>query len=93
MGQVEVGRDADLDPFTKESFMSYLNTNALVDGNIPAGQSCPFAGECKLIMERCPTEDNLKTVAFSCALARLNSLIKKENLPEDSLLVKVRNGL
>jgi hypothetical protein len=73
--------------------IGYLNANGLVDGNIPAGQACPFAGECNRIMERCPTEDNLKAVAFSCALARLNSLIKKENLPEDSLLVKVRNGL
>lgn len=75
--------------------MSYLNENGLVDGNIPAGQPCPWWSKCSMKVERCPSEKNPKKVDYSCALARLNSTIdssKKEGrkLP---LLEKVRDNL
>jgi len=75
--------------------MSYTNTNGLVDGCIPEGQPCPFAGDCKMKTDNCPVEGRVKANKFSCALARLNSLIsegKKEGhkLP---LLEKVRDNL
>jgi hypothetical protein len=55
---------------------SYTNDHGLVGGNIPAGQPCPFLDACKLRFERCPTPENLKTVPFSCAAARLHALVK-----------------
>lgn len=69
--------------------------NGLVDGNIPAGKPCPWWGNCSMKVEGCPSDKNLKPRAFSCALARLNSIIdsgKKEGrkLP---LLEKVRDNL
>lgn len=75
--------------------MSYTNSNGLVDGNIPAGSPCPFVEGCGMKNERCPTEGNVKPHAFSCALARLNSLIadvkkKGESLP---LLESVRDSV
>jgi hypothetical protein len=75
--------------------VSYLNSNGLVDGNIPAGSACPFIGNCQMKNERCPSEEKVKPHTFSCALARLNSMIKKSdsegvNLP---LLKKVRDNL
>lgn len=57
--------------------MSYLNANGLKDGNIPAGNACPFLSECGLKFDRCPTSDKPKQVDFSCAAARLFSLTKK----------------
>jgi hypothetical protein len=57
--------------------MGYYNENGLVDGNIPIGKACPFIDECKLKMDRCPTQEKPKTVPFSCAAARLHSLLKK----------------
>lgn len=73
--------------------MSYLNSNGLEDGNIPAGQPCPFWESCKMRTDNCPSQSQPKPRAFSCALARLNSMIKKEDLGPCSLLVKVRDGL
>jgi hypothetical protein len=74
---------------------NYTNSNGLVDGNIPAGQACPFVGECVMKNERCPTEGNVKQCAYSCALARLHSVIaegkkKGEKLP---ILEHVRDNL
>lgn len=74
--------------------MSYLDENGLVDGNIPAGKPCPWWGQCSMKVDRCPSSTNLKTNAYSCALARLNSTIdssksKGRSLP---LLEKVRDG-
>lgn len=74
---------------------NYTNSNGLVDGNIPAGQACPFAGECTMKNERCPTEGNVKRCAYSCALARLHSVLAEgkkrgEKLP---ILEHVRDNL
>lgn len=44
--------------------------NGLVDGNIPAGQVCPFLEKCAMKFDRCPTKESLKPVDFSCAAAR-----------------------
>ena len=75
--------------------MSYTNSNGLVNGNIPAGQPCPFAAECGRKNEHCPVPGKVKPNDFSCALARLNSLIadgkkKGESLP---LLESVRDSV
>lgn len=55
--------------------MSYLDENGLVDGKIPAGSACPWHETCDLKMDRCPSKEKPKENAFSCALARLNSMI------------------
>lgn len=68
--------------------MSYLNTNGLVDGNIPANKPCPFYAECKRKTGYCPSETNLLAHTFSCALARLNSIIL---VSDNSLLKAVRD--
>ena len=51
----------------------YMNANGLVRGKIPEGQPCPFIDVCKLRVAQCPSKDNLKTTAYSCAAARLHS--------------------
>ena len=56
----------------------YLNSNGLENGRIPAGKPCPFLTECGLRMDRCPSPEALKENPFSCAAARLHSMIKKE---------------
>jgi hypothetical protein len=55
----------------------------LVNGNIPAGQPCPFANTCHFKFERCPTEDNVKMVDFSCAAARLQDMIQQRDPSSD----------
>lgn len=52
-----------------------LNSNGLVNGNIPKGQPCPFHVNCKMGNERCPVEGNTKEVDFSCAAARAHSMV------------------
>lgn len=42
----------------------------LVDGNIPAGQPCPFIDQCSLKNEGCPTKEAVKLGMYSCAAAR-----------------------
>lgn len=43
----------------------------LVDGNIPAHTTCPFAGECGLNKDgNCGHQGVNHTVDYSCALAR-----------------------
>lgn len=54
--------------------MTHYNSNGLVNGLIPAGEPCPFAAKCGLIMDRCPVEGKVKSHAFSCAAARGFSL-------------------
>ncbi len=56
----------------------YLNANGLVDGNIPAGNACPFAGNCTMQNERCPTDGNTKPNDYSCGAARLHSIYKEK---------------
>lgn len=56
--------------------MQYLNSNGLVDGNIPKQTACPFYESCKLKNSNCPSNSNLKSNDFSCAAARANSLVK-----------------
>jgi hypothetical protein len=58
--------------------MSYLNQNGLEDGNIPKGKACPFLQECGLRNDRCPTQENPKPVNYSCAGARLFSLVREK---------------
>ena len=54
----------------------YLNSNGLVRGLIPPRTPCPFFEECGRREDRCPNEINLKEHHFSCALARLHSIVK-----------------
>jgi hypothetical protein len=56
----------------------HLNTNGLVDGNIPAGHSCPFLADCLTRRAWCPSNDGmqaLRDVPYSCAAARAHSMI------------------
>lgn len=52
----------------------HLNTNGLVDGNIPAGQSCPFVERCSARTTRCPVDNDTLPWPFSCAAARAHSI-------------------
>ena len=60
------------------TLMKYYNANGLVHGNIPADKECPFWETCGRRTENCPSESNgnLRSHPFSCALARLASLVK-----------------
>ncbi len=59
--------------------MSYLNTNGLVNGNIPKGQPCPFLAECKFRVDNCPSAEKPNTEHdYSCAAARFHSMLKKK---------------
>lgn len=51
------------------------NKSLLVGGNIPAGKACPFIKDCPGKSARCPSEDNLKEVDYSCAAARAFDMI------------------
>lgn len=54
----------------------FRNNNGLVNGLIPAGQTCPFLERCKFKVHTCPGVDNkTKPNNFSCAAARAFSLI------------------
>jgi hypothetical protein len=55
--------------------LDHTNTNGLVNGDIPANQPCPFHTTCPMIFERCPTPENLNPHPFSCACARMQSII------------------
>lgn len=57
---------------------SYLNNNGLEDGNIPVGKPCPFLANCRLRNDSCPNDKNPRTRAYSCAMARLHSMIAEE---------------
>lgn len=51
----------------------------LTNGNIPAGQPCPFEARCFLKNDKCPLIEKLKTNDFSCAAARMYvSIIESE---------------
>ena len=58
--------------------MDWLNANGLVDGNIPPETQCPFWDDCGRRVANCPSHENgnLRPHDFSCALARLFSLVK-----------------
>lgn len=62
--------------------LSYTNANGLVAGKIPVGKPCPFLSECSMINNHCPTDEEPKAEAYSCATARMHSLLKEE--PRDS---------
>lgn len=53
----------------------HTNSNGLVHGDIPAGDPCPWHDSCHAFNEGCPSPENLKPHPFSCALARLHSII------------------
>lgn len=57
--------------------------NILTDGNIRAGEECPFWANCKLRTTNCPSveNNNLREHPFSCGAARLFVIIEemKEN--------------
>jgi hypothetical protein len=57
---------------------SYMNSNGLENGLIPAGRICPFLSQCKLmVVDRCPSEKHQPPGAYSCAAARLWSITIK----------------
>jgi hypothetical protein len=61
--------------------MDWCNSNGLVDGLIPAGEPCPFWDECGRRTDNCPSHQNgniRMNHGFSCALARLTSLVKNQ---------------
>lgn len=51
----------------------------LVDGMIPAGQPCPFHNICQFRLDRCPSDQQVKDVDFSCAAARLHDAIERRS--------------
>jgi hypothetical protein len=55
---------------------NWLDSNGLVAGKIPTGTACHMAKTCNRIAPMCPTEEKPREVDFSCALARLGSLVK-----------------
>lgn len=63
----------------------YLDTNGLIKGMIPAGRACPFLSKCNFKVHTCPGVDGkMKAGNFSCAAARLHSLVednKEATLP------------
>jgi hypothetical protein len=65
------------------------NSNGLIGGNIPAGNSCPFLSECSLRNERCPSAENIKTNDFSCAAARMFSTCKTNKQGPNTILGRV----
>lgn len=61
----------------------FLNSNGLVNGDIPKEKPCLFVDRCTAFVEgRCPSETNLKNVAYSCAFARGLSLDAEETKRE-----------
>lgn len=62
---------------------AWLNAHGLVDGRIPAGTPCHHAAECQRRGDNCPTTERPRDVAFSCALARLASLVKLERKDDE----------
>lgn len=58
--------------------VSFLDSNGLEAGNIPAGKPCPFRVGCLARTSACPDNANLRSVPYSCAAARLHSLIKND---------------
>jgi hypothetical protein len=77
--------------------MLFLNSNGLVDGRIPAGKPCPFASDCTVYNERCPSKenDNMRTVPMSCAIARAFSITKSPTEPkeEKSVISSIFDGV
>lgn len=55
----------------------FRNSNGLVEGKIPVGDPCPFFDKCGHSGLNCPTQENPKTVPFSCGLARGWSISKE----------------
>jgi hypothetical protein len=62
----------------KRSAAAYLNENGLVRGRIPPKTPCPFHKECGRKTDNCPSKQRTKENEFSCAAARLFSLIKAD---------------
>lgn len=54
--------------------MSQLN----LDGNIPAGEPCPWHDRCAICWAACPTPNNLKEVDYSCGAARSFDLVERD---------------
>ena len=61
--------------------VSYLNSNGLEDGRIPAGNPCPFLKKCHPTFQ-CPGELGVYQVPYSCGLARAFSLEAAREAPE-----------
>lgn len=59
------------------SAFNALNMHGLKGGKIPSGEACPFFHGCRRRDGNCPTAEAPKSVDFSCAVARLHSLIKE----------------
>ncbi len=64
-----------------------MNKRILIDGVIPAGTVCPYLEKCEARVDRCPSEESLKTINYSCAAARAFA-----SLPEE-LVKKLLSGI
>jgi len=62
------------------------NAGGLVDGRIPAGKACPFLKTCSMKVASCPTKQESKSIAFSCAAARAHALLL---ISDSSILRKI----
>jgi len=62
--------------------VDWLNNCGLVNGNIPAGNECPFLKECEMLTDNCPSvaRGNIRKHSFSCACARAFALIKHNKM-------------
>ena len=68
----------------------YLDTNGLVKGLIPAGQPCPFLSKCNFKVHTCPGVDGkMKPNNFSCAAARLHSMVEENKAHELPIMRRV----
>ena len=60
-----------------ENSTSFLNSNGLINGIIPAETPCPFIDECVIYdVTKCPNKEKLHPAGYSCAAARGFSLTK-----------------
>lgn len=68
----------------------YLDANGLVKGLIPAGQACPFLSKCNFKVHTCPgVEGKMKANNFSCAAARLHSMVEENKAHELPIMRRV----
>jgi hypothetical protein len=64
------------DEVSLQPVVTFLDANGLVGGDIPANTPCPFRVGCPRRDARCPDNANLRPHPYSCAAARLQSMIK-----------------
>ncbi len=70
------------------NMIDHLNTNGLVDGRIPPGETCQFFEKCGNPTDYCPIPGRLNQNRFSCGFARFLSLVEENKKDEKSSDIK-----